>query len=55
MRETFASEASRWTHITLVEGKNPGLYMIENDDTGERFFHYCAMMQPPTDVRRLVS
>ncbi|WP_319411688.1 sugar kinase [uncultured Cohaesibacter sp.] len=40
MREKFVSEGIKVDHITLVEGKNPGLYMIENDETGERYFQY---------------
>ncbi|WP_319483412.1 sugar kinase [uncultured Cohaesibacter sp.] len=40
MRQKFADEGIKVDHITLVEGKNPGLYMIENDDTGERYFQY---------------
>ncbi|WP_373236381.1 sugar kinase [Cohaesibacter celericrescens] len=40
MRQRFVDEGINVDHITLVEGKNPGLYMIENDETGERTFHY---------------
>ena len=40
MRQKFLDEGINVDHITLVEGKNPGLYMIENDDTGERYFQY---------------
>ncbi|WP_316860408.1 sugar kinase [uncultured Cohaesibacter sp.] len=40
IRKALEAEDIRTDSITMVEDKNPGLYMIENDDTGERFFTY---------------
>ena len=36
----FEAEAIGVDPIRRIEGKNPGLYMIENDASGERFFEY---------------
>lgn len=36
----FKSEGIETATIRLREGEMPGLYMIHNDEYGERFFHY---------------
>jgi 2-dehydro-3-deoxygluconokinase len=40
MRAAFAVEGIEETHAFIVKGREPGLYMIELDATGERRFHY---------------
>jgi 2-dehydro-3-deoxygluconokinase len=40
MRAAFAAEGIEDTHAFIVKGREPGLYMIELDATGERRFHY---------------
>ena len=40
IRKALEGEGISTGSITLVADKNPGLYMIENDETGERFFQY---------------
>ncbi|WP_087016532.1 sugar kinase [Thaumasiovibrio subtropicus] len=40
MRAKWDAEGVDTQHIVTIENKNPGLYMIETDDTGERSFHY---------------
>jgi 2-dehydro-3-deoxygluconokinase len=40
MRNAFAAEGIEDTHVFSVKGREPGLYMIELDATGERRFHY---------------
>nr|WP_321456047.1 sugar kinase [uncultured Cohaesibacter sp.] len=40
IRKALENEDILTDSVTVVEDKNPGLYMIENDDTGERFFTY---------------
>nr|WP_321446097.1 sugar kinase [uncultured Cohaesibacter sp.] len=40
MIEHFKAEGIGVESIRKLDGKNPGLYMIENDATGERFFEY---------------
>ncbi len=40
IRKALEAEDIKTDSVTVVEDKNPGLYMIENDDSGERFFTY---------------
>jgi 2-dehydro-3-deoxygluconokinase len=40
MRDAFAAEGIEDTHAFTVKDREPGLYMIELDATGERRFHY---------------
>lgn len=40
IRNALQAEGISTDSITLVADKNPGLYMIENDASGERFFQY---------------
>ncbi len=40
IRKALEAENILTDSVTVVEDKNPGLYMIENDETGERFFTY---------------
>ena len=40
IRKALEAEGVKTDSVTIVNDKNPGLYMIENDDTGERFFTY---------------
>ena len=40
IRKALLAEGVSVDAITQVPDKNPGLYMIENDESGERFFQY---------------
>ena len=40
LRAALEAEGIRTDHITIVPDKIPGLYMIENDESGERSFQY---------------
>lgn len=40
MLANFTSEAIRTDNVRLVAGRQPGLYLIENDESGERSFQY---------------
>lgn len=40
MIEQFKSEAIKVDDLQFVSGRQPGLYLIENDDQGERYFQY---------------
>ena len=40
MLAQFESEGIKTDHVRRMEGENPGLYMIENDASGERYFQY---------------
>ncbi|WP_319531192.1 sugar kinase [uncultured Cohaesibacter sp.] len=40
IRKLLTDEGLKVDSITMVEDKSPGLYLIENDETGERFFQY---------------
>ncbi|WP_206201951.1 sugar kinase [Terasakiella sp. SH-1] len=40
MVSAFEQEGIDTSHVRLFEDKAPGLYLIENDETGERYFQY---------------
>ncbi len=40
MMAKWAAEGVDTQNILKIDNKNPGLYLIETDDTGERSFHY---------------
>ncbi|MCL1067420.1 sugar kinase [Shewanella olleyana] len=40
MKSTWQAEGINTDHVLHVEGKQPGLYYIETDDSGERSFFY---------------
>jgi 2-dehydro-3-deoxygluconokinase len=40
MRDAFAAEGIEDTYAFTAKGREPGLYMIELDAMGERYFHY---------------
>ncbi|MEH0666136.1 sugar kinase [Vibrio scophthalmi] len=40
MLQVWQEEGIDTSHVMRIHGKNPGMYYIETDDTGERYFHY---------------
>lgn len=40
MMDNWQAESIACDLVKRIEGKNPGLYMVETDQTGERSFHY---------------
>lgn len=52
MITNWQSEGVGISKVKLVENQLPGLYLIENDDSGERYFHYWRQNSP---ARKLIS
>lgn len=40
MLHQWQNEGVGINHVKIAKGKMPGLYIINNDESGERFFHY---------------
>ncbi|WP_306305873.1 sugar kinase [Paraglaciecola chathamensis] len=46
MLESWRSEGVGIEHVKIIPNTVPGLYLIENDDQGERHFHYWRANSP---------
>lgn len=52
MKDAWIKEGVGVTHVHTAAGETSGLYIIENDETGERFFSYWRKNAP---VRQLLK
>ena len=50
MISQWRAEGVGTNHIVQVQNRTPGLYLIENDDAGERSFHYWRDRSPAREL-----
>lgn len=50
MKEAWREEGLSSTHVAILPGRSPGLYIIDTDETGERHFSYWRSQSAARDL-----